>query len=193
MPTQRPNKMNRRQFLLAAGAVSSAFITTGAIATWLDSGIDKSRLTIAAVLAKLDQFNAAEITVEGRWNWSQLLQHCAQSVEFSIQGYPEHSSALFKQSVGQAAFYTFSKRGQLSHDVNEPIPGAPKLIEGLEPYQSRERFRRALLQFQHHQGELAEHFAFGKLTKQEYEMLHAMHFYQHLEYVSVWDWHFDCF
>ena len=38
------------------------------------------------------------------WGLSALLQHLAQSIEYSMSGYPEMKSAVFRAVVGNAAF-----------------------------------------------------------------------------------------
>jgi hypothetical protein len=37
-----------------------------------------------------------------------------------------------------------------------------------------------MIKFKGYHGHLAEHFAYGNMTKQQYEQAHAMHFYNHL-------------
>jgi hypothetical protein len=65
-------------------------------------------------------------TVEGNpWNLSQVLQHLAQSVEFSMRGFPALKGAWFRSTLGSAAFAVFNARGAMSHTLDEPIPGAP--------------------------------------------------------------------
>lgn len=59
-----------------------------------------------------------------RWSWSQTLEHCAQSIEYSLQGYPQLYSPLFQHTAGAAAFAVFRARGYMQHDINEPIPSA---------------------------------------------------------------------
>jgi hypothetical protein len=37
-----------------------------------------------------------------------------------------------------------------------------------------------MIEFKGYSGQLAEHFAHGGMTKQQYEKVHAIHFYNHL-------------
>lgn len=62
----------------------------------------------------------------------------------------------------------------------EAISGAPLIKESEDIAYAYERFRESMINFQSYDGRLAEHFAYGSLTKQEYERAHAMHFYNHL-------------
>jgi hypothetical protein len=42
------------------------------------------------------------------------------------------------------------------------------------------RLENAFLVFKQYQGKLSPHFAYGELSKQEYEAAHVMHFHNHL-------------
>ena len=68
----------------------------------------------------------------------------------------------------------------MTHNLSEPIPGAAELNPKADIEQAYIRLKSAMVEFSHYDGELAEHFAFGKLDKTEYEQAHAMHFYNHL-------------
>lgn len=183
--------MKRRQFLKAS-IIGCATIGIGG-ALWLNDDADKSRLTIDAVLAKIDALSKQSLTVTGAWSLNQVFDHCAQSVEYSMTGFPEHKSAAFKNTLGKLAFAAFSVKGQMTHALDEAIPGAP-MIDALEintlestlsiNEQAFARLKKSLYEFQCYQGELAPHFAYGALSKQDYELAHAMHFYNHLAEIT---------
>ncbi|MCU7372121.1 DUF1569 domain-containing protein [Paucibacter sp. O1-1] len=120
-----------------------------------------------------------------RWSLPQLLQHLAQSIEFSIQGYPEARSALFQQTLGRAAFAVFDARGQMSHDLAEPIPGAP----ALDPEQGLkiavQRLLDAMQAFSAHKGQFKPHFAYGQLDRAAYQRAHLMHLANHWTQVQA--------
>ncbi|WP_348689389.1 DUF1569 domain-containing protein, partial [Acidovorax soli] len=113
------------------------------------------------------------------WNLPQLLQHLAQSIEYSLQGYPQARSAVFRHTLGRAAFAVFDARGQMSHDLAEPIPGAPPLQADLSLRDSVQRLLDAMQAFAAHRGLLAPHFAYGVLSKAEYQRAHLMHLANH--------------
>ena len=77
--------------------------------------------------AVLDLLFSQKVVEGNSWNLSQVLQHLAQSIEFSMQGFPALKGAWFRSTVGSAAFAVFNARGAMSHDLSEPIPGAPAL------------------------------------------------------------------
>jgi hypothetical protein len=113
------------------------------------------------------------------WNMSQVLQHMAQSIEFSMQGFPVLKGAWFRSTVGSAAFAMFSSRGTMSHSLDEPIPGAPALDPAQPLKASVNRLLDAMDVFAQFNGTLRPHFAYGELTKPQYERAHLMHLAEH--------------
>jgi Protein of unknown function (DUF1569) len=115
----------------------------------------------------------------GAWNLAQMLNHAAQSVEFSLHGFPEPKSTVFRHTVGRLAFGVFDARGAMNHSLQEPIPGAPALVatQPLEP--AIARMLQSLREFEAHGGPLAPHFAYGELDKAQYTRAHLMHLANH--------------
>ena len=99
---------------------------------------------------------------------------------FALSGYPQAKSELFQRTVGRAAYQVFAWRGQMSHDLSEPIPGAPALRPQADPHAALAELHQAIEAFHRHTGELQPHFAYGRLSKAEYELAHAMHLANHL-------------
>jgi hypothetical protein len=137
--------------------------------------------SLAAAEAELGRLTRAGLPSSGKgWNWAQTLTHCAQSIEFSMTGFPVSRGRLFQRTVGAAAFGVFRRRGVMSHGLSEPIPGAPALEAGVDPGQALERLRRAIDDFRRGSGPLRPHFAYGLLERPLYEQAHAMHLAHHL-------------
>lgn len=115
----------------------------------------------------------------GSFDLPQTLHHAAQSVEFSLRGFPEMKSSVFRATVGSAAFAVFNARGAMSHSLAEPIPGAPALAPGQALDVAIARLQIALSDFEAHNGPLAPHFAYGALDKPQYTRAHLMHLANH--------------
>lgn len=113
------------------------------------------------------------------WTLPQTLVHCAQSIEYSITGFPQSKSPLFQSTAGSLAFKAFSWRGRMRHDLVEPIPGAPALFADTELTPGVARLRQAVATFHAATTPLRPHFAYGDLSKAEYEQAHAMHLANH--------------
>ena len=170
--------MKRRNVVL--GILGSGVIAGTGGALWLADSSNERPLTIDAALVTLDILMEQEPITLGDWNLYQILTHCAQSVEYSMSGFPEHKPAIFKNTVGALAFSVFSQKGEMTHGLNEIIPGAPSIPKIEETSSAYARFKDSMISFQSYSGTLAQHFAYGELAKLEYERAHAMHFYNHL-------------
>jgi hypothetical protein len=176
--------MKRRQFFKASLASGAAIIGLGAGTFLIIDEYDKDSLTIDVALRSIDALFHKNIDNLGEWDPAQIFTHCAQSVEYSMSQFPEHKSNLFKSTIGKLAFSAFSSKGKMTHALNEPIPGAPKLNKKVDAIIALNRLKKSLVDFNNYQGTLAPHFAYGALTKDEYEAAHVMHLYNHLQEIK---------
>jgi len=108
------------------------------------------------------------------------LAHCAQSIEYSLTGFPTQRGFLVRKFFGPRMLRKCLQKGELTHDLKAPIPGAPEIPPALATDEGMTRLRAAIASFRAHQGILAPHFAFGEVTRQDYERLHSMHIADHL-------------
>ena len=115
----------------------------------------------------------------GAWTLAQMLEHAAQSVEYSMRGFPEMKSGLFRATVGSLAFAVFDARGQMSHGLAEAIPGAPPIAPGAALDAAIQRALKSLRDFEAHSAALAPHFAYGSLDKAQFTRAHLMHLANH--------------
>ena len=174
--------MNRRKFI--AGSIVSG-VAVGSGAVWLSIEKHQEPLNIDFTLLQLNKLVAQNPVAHGEWNLYQLFTHCAQSVEYSMTGYPEHKSEFFKNTAGKTAFFLFGSKGKMTHKLNEAIPGAPELLAQGNLSDALERFKKSLIDFKQYEGILAPHFAYGQLTKSQYEEAHVMHFNNHLQEIKL--------
>src|SRR3989344_4963746 len=114
------------------------------------------------------------------WSPAEVFNHCAQSIEYSISGYPELKPSWFRSSVGPLAFSVFAARGAMRHPLNEAIPGAAALAEPASQNQALKRLQQAFSDFNVYRGELQPHFAYGALDHADYAQAHVMHLYNHM-------------
>ncbi|HYV44655.1 MAG TPA: DUF1569 domain-containing protein [Myxococcaceae bacterium] len=137
---------------------------------------------VEGALQELERSPSPRLT--GGWTVPQMLAHCAQSIDYSVQGYPTDRSALFRRTIGPLALKRFLSKGEMSHDLQAAIPGAPPLPDGTLQ-EGIARLRDAMARFQAHPGQLAHHFAYGPVTREHYEKVHAMHVANHLSAVEL--------
>lgn len=169
--------MKRRDFLAAtslclAGGFAAADLpkvqSLDDALRWLDS-LDK----------------AAGVKTTGQWPMVSVLEHMAQSVEMSLDGFPQPKSALFQNTAGAAAFAFFKWRGRMSHSLSEPIPGAAALQREGDWHPASARLRAAITRFTRHQGPLKPHFAYGALGKADFALAHAFHIANHQDEIVL--------
>lgn len=170
--------MNRRQLLkfTALGGVAAASAGFWALPT----SERPAALSLDGALALLaSMVDTPLISLKG-WSPAQVFNHCAQSIEYSISGYPQLKPAWFRSSVGPLAFSVFAARGAMRHPLDEAIPGAAALTEPATQALALQRLQQAFADFVSYQGELQPHFAYGVLSHDDYAQAHVLHLYNHL-------------
>lgn len=184
--------MNRRQFVtrsivsgLALGAVNSQASTKNSDQALSNNElmIDVEAFTVSDVIQFLHSLPLERLVTAGKWNLSQIFNHAAQSIEFSIMGYPINKSEIFRRSIGPLAFQGFALWGKMTHGLAEDIPGAPALALD-DDSAGLQRLIQALSHFDQFKGQLQPHFAYGELSKEDYALAHVLHLNNHLEEVS---------
>jgi hypothetical protein len=142
--------------------------------------------SLEAALRQTEQYakNHSEhrmVAAPGGWSFAKTLHHGAQSIEFSLAGYPAHKSPLFKHTLGALALTVFLKRGTMSHDITMPIPAAEPIPDDSDPIMAWQRLETAANAFWHYEERLLkEHFAYGRVSKADYDCIQAMHLANHL-------------
>ena len=170
---------NRRQVLAILVRASVVSVVAGASACSAKEGLRFSSLRMAQEwLSKWPDQGILQSA--NTFSWAQTLNHLSQSIEYSMTGYPEPKSPLFQMTAGTLAFNAFAWRGQMTHNLSEPIPGAPALDPGADPKHSMERLMGAIAAFHSWSGPLQPHFAYGELDKPSYDLAHAMHIANHV-------------
>lgn len=169
--------MNRRDFLLLATATLAGGYTMA------DQPKVQSLDDALRWLDKLDR--AGSVRATGAWPMGAVLEHLAQSIEMSMDGFPQPKSVAFQATVGAAAFAFFKWRGQMSHGLSEPIPGAPALGAGADWRPGAVRLRAAIARFAGHQGPLKPHFAYGALSKADFSLAHTFHIANHQDEIVL--------
>lgn len=119
--------------------------------------------------------------IDGEWSLYRTLIHCAQSIEYSITGFPVHRSIILRRTVGPLVARRFLKRGAMNHNRAEPIPGAPEIPEDGPVPEAVRRLREAMARFANHSERVSEHFIFGRLSKEQFGELHVLHMKNHFE------------
>ena len=177
--------MKRRTFVkfAAVSAATVAVLGTGA-AFWLSGPAApvSGFATIADARRWVQAIGSGQASATAGWPVAQVFEHCAQSIEYSLSGFPLAKSASFQGTAGSLAFAAFSRVGRMQHDLEEPIPGAAPLVAN-DLAAAAKRLDAAFANFEAHAGPLAPHFAYGQLDKAQYTRAHLMHLANHAERV----------
>jgi len=138
------------------------------------------------VLRWLDRLeHAAQVQSTNAWKMSAVLEHMAQSVDMSMDGFPQPKSALFQATVGAAAFAVFRLRGRMRHGLTEPILGAPPLPQADDYRLALDHLRASVQRFQAYTGPLKPHFAYGALSHADFALAHTLHIANHQDDITV--------
>lgn len=122
------------------------------------------------------------LVISGGWSLGKVFSHCAQSIEYSMNGFPEMKPAVFRGTVGKLAFSIFSLREKMSHGLEDPIPGAADLENTIEYKLGLNRLLQSIDLFQKlESSQLKPHFAYGELDKEEFDLAHTLHIKNHFE------------
>jgi hypothetical protein len=134
-----------------------------------------------AVVAELEKLQKAQqVLLSPGWNLPHTLDHCARSIEHAMKGFPELNSPVFRAIVGPIAFHVFDLRGQMSHELTKEIPGDTEPPGDLTPETALAHLQESIRTFEAWQGAMQSHYAYGRLTKSQYERANAMHIANHL-------------
>lgn len=172
--------MKKRSFIFAG--LGASLLLVGGYAVYR-----KATVVIASIgemQTRLAALKSGKLMSQSGWAPYKVFVHLAQSIEYSMTGYPEMKSETFQRTAGSAAFYVFSAAGAMTHNLTEPIPGAPAISENDDVNGAIDRVIAALQAFENHQGEIKPHFAYGRLSKAEFANAHAMHIENHLKLIQ---------
>ena len=163
---------------LLTGAVAVTALAAAGLATYRKSTVEIT--SVERMLTLLDSLKSRQLAAKSGWSPYKVFVHLAQSIQYSMTGYPELKSEVFQHTAGSAAFYAFSVAGAMRHNLTEPIPGAPVIADEGNVNEAIDLVITALQQFQAYRGQLQPHFAYGLLSKTEFAHAHVMHIENHL-------------
>jgi hypothetical protein len=128
---------------------------------------------------------AASLRTMGAWSLFQIVTHWTYSIEYSMTRYPVMRPIWFRRAIGPIAAALFIRNQAMRHGLDEQIPGAPDVPVDGDLTQAFERLYAAIDKFLAYEGTLAEHFAYGRLTKQQYSVLQALHIKNHWSEIQI--------
>ncbi len=170
--------MNRRHLLLAGGTI----VLAGAGVGWQRSR--RPSPALGPLIEHLGELQTRPLASTGAWSVFRIFSHLAQSIDYSIGGYPELRPAWFRATLGPTAFFGFETADAMRHGLDEPIPGAPMVALDGDAATALSALIDTLQKFESYDGPLQPHFAYGVLSKQQYLAAHSMHVRNHLSEIA---------
>ena len=182
--------MPRSVFLKKAGTTFLLLTASGTVLSTLHCGTHMARdlrfKNLDDALLEIDRVSvSAKVETNGPWNSSQVFAHLAQSIEYSMTGYPENKPAIFRKTIGRIVLAKFLGQGYMQHNLSDAIPGAPALDANLPFADAVARLKKAISDFRAFQDHLAMHFVYDEATKDQYERVHAYHIANHLSAFTI--------
>ena len=176
MDAERRSAVRKVGVVIGVGALAAPVLVSAVRPAPLAS---ERFASIDAALRTLAQLKQQAPHLTGAWDLAHVLHHTAQSVEYSMAGFPALKPAWFRATLGAYAFALFNSRGAMSHDLAEPIPGTAPIAQGQPLGPAVDHAVAALRAFDAHTGPLQPHFAYGTLDKPAYARAHLMHLANH--------------
>jgi hypothetical protein len=175
--------MNRRRFVIGTTAVGGIAIAGGA--TLLLRPRTSGDLTLNAVAENLESFRGKQLLSHGKWSAAHIFSHNAQSINYSMAGFPKKKGPVFQTLLGKPAFAVFSAWGEMHHGLAEPIPGAYAIEDDIPLDSAIDELLASIAIFTAYTDALKPHFAYGELNKADYESAHVLHFLNHMREITV--------
>jgi hypothetical protein len=121
-----------------------------------------------------------EVVLSPGWDLPHVLDHCARSIEYAMDGFPVQRNRAFQIFLGKTAFRLFDLRGEMSHNLAEEIPGSKPTPASRSFETAMAELLQTIDKFESYDGPLQPHFTYGPLTKDEYDRANSMHIANHL-------------
>ncbi len=132
---------------------------------------------------ELQRLDKGKVVTAKLWSYYQILNHCADSLEFSMSSYPRVMPSFIRKTIGKFFFKKLMKDGYMK--PGSPNPGAPKKREEGDVVSALKRLRNSISIFTKYEGPFGIHPIFDELTKSEWEKLHTFHIANHLGFADI--------
>lgn len=135
------------------------------------------------VMPEVDRLLASGYDPAGKWSLGMICNHLASTYILSVEGFPAKvmSSKLFHATIGRIIKGKVLGSGSMPAGIKLPEEVLPR--PSLDDRAEAEALRAAIGQYGLHQGPVADHPAFGKMTRAEWDRIHMIHSGHHLSFL----------
>lgn len=136
--------------------------------------------TIKDMRAELDRLGPGPVETTGSWSYYQILTHLTKAVEGSMKGNKRDLPWWKKHLLGPVLYRIFVFRGSIPRGIKGPPSDR---VEG-NVAEALAAFRKALDDFEKHEGPWSEHIILGRLDKAQWANFHPLHFQNHVSHTK---------
>lgn len=136
--------------------------------------------TLDRVMPEVDRLLEGHETL-GQWSLGQICNHLATAVTYSVDGFPMLAPWIVRKTIGAVHRGQVLKTGRMAAGRKLPVKYQPR--PGLDARAEAEALRATLQFYAANQDPLKLHPFFGRLTRDEWDRLHAIHCAHHLSFV----------
>jgi hypothetical protein len=126
--------------------------------------------------AELTQLEKGPVETTGNWSYFQILNHCAKAMEGSMKGSKREIPWQKRYIFGPIGYWDTVLRGYIAQGIQGP---KTERVEGDEKA-ALEQLRKAMDDFEKHEGPFSEHPRFGAFGKKKWYLFHSFHMANHL-------------
>lgn len=139
---------------------------------------------LSEFIEEVEQFAASEHRTLGNWTYAQILQHLADAIRFSLDGFPEKAKAPW---FARVIIAPLMKNSLLTKPMKPGFilpKGAAELVPQpeIDLHTALHNLRRAVSRLEHETPSKPHPFL-GKLASQEWEALTLRHSAMHMSFV----------
>lgn len=135
--------------------------------------------TLDRVMPDVDRLLEGHETL-GQWSLAQMCNHLSTALLMSVEGFPGRAPWIVRTTIGGFARRRILKTGRMATGIRLPVEFQPK--PGLDARAEAETLRASLMYYAAHQGPPVVHPLLGKMTRGEWDRLHAIHCAHHLSF-----------
>jgi hypothetical protein len=137
--------------------------------------------TLDEARAELARLENGPVETTGNWSYYQILTHCGNGVVSSMTSFSATKPWpwVLRRLIGPIGLGKVFKQGFIPPGVGVKKGVKVERIEGDEKA-ALAALRKALDDFEKHEGPWAEHPFFGKLDKKKWTLLTSLHLANHL-------------
>lgn len=118
------------------------------------------------------------------WGIYEICMHCAQTISYSMTGYPKMKPAIVRLTIGKAVVSKYLKQGYMKHNLQSHVSGGEKIDPNGEPAAGIDHLLSEIEKLENYTGTLKPHSVFGEMTREDYMKYFAMHISDHFSEVT---------